>query len=104
MPSFDFELNGTKRGVDADGATPLLWILRDALGMTGTKYGCGEGYCGACTVLEDGDELRARPGDERPRGIGEPTVCPFAPAAVNALSRLVGRRLRELPVTSAAIA
>lgn len=39
--------------------TPLLWVLRDALGMTGTKYGCGVGICGACTILEDGKDVRA---------------------------------------------
>jgi len=59
MPRFEFELNGAVRGVDDDGATPLLWILRDTLGLTGTKYGCGEGFCGACTVIEDGSAVRA---------------------------------------------
>jgi len=52
-------VNGERREVEADGATPLLWILRDELALTGTKYGCGEGLCGACTVLEAGVAVRA---------------------------------------------
>ena len=53
------EINGTTRVVDADDAMPLLWVLRDLLGLTGTKYGCGEGICGSCTVLEDGKSVRS---------------------------------------------
>jgi len=45
--------------VDVDSVTPLLWILRDTLGLTGTKFGCGVGVCGACTVLENGEAVRA---------------------------------------------
>jgi len=52
-------LNGTSHNVDVDGDTPLLWVLRDVLGMTGTKYGCGIAQCGACTVLIDGDPVRS---------------------------------------------
>ncbi len=59
MPRFVLIVNGTPREVVADGATPLLWILRDELGLTGTKYGCGEGLCGACTVLEEGVAVRS---------------------------------------------
>lgn len=56
---FDLEVNGERRSVEADGATPLLWILRDELALTGTKYGCGEGLCGACTVLADDVAVRS---------------------------------------------
>jgi len=51
-------INGTKRQVDIEPDTPLLWVLRDELGMTGTKYGCGVAQCGACTVLVDGQPTR----------------------------------------------
>lgn len=59
MPSFSFVVNRRPRQVDADADTPLLWILRDNLGLTGTKYGCGVGICGACSVLENGKVVRS---------------------------------------------
>jgi isoquinoline 1-oxidoreductase subunit alpha len=46
--AFMLKINGTNRSVDVDGDTPLLWVLRDVLGMTGTKFGCGMALCGAC--------------------------------------------------------
>lgn len=52
-------VNGTVHEVDADDDTPLLWVLRDFLDMTGTKYGCGRGLCGACTVNIDGAAVRS---------------------------------------------
>ena len=52
-------VNGVAREVDADGEMPLLWALRDLLGLTGTKYGCGEALCGACTVHLDGRAVRS---------------------------------------------
>src|SRR2546429_8927503 len=52
-------VNGTARTVDVDGDTPLLWVLRDVLGMTGTKFGCGKALCGACTVHLDGVAIRS---------------------------------------------
>ena len=52
-------VNGVAREVDADEDMPLLWVLRDLLGLTGTKYGCGEALCGACTVHVDGQAVRA---------------------------------------------
>jgi isoquinoline 1-oxidoreductase alpha subunit len=53
MPT-TIKVNGIERAVDVDGDTPLLWVLRDVLGMTGTKFGCGMALCGACTVHIDG--------------------------------------------------
>src|SRR4051812_22033750 len=52
-------INGKTRDVDAGPSTPLLWVLRDTLGMTGTKFGCGAALCGACTVLLDGKPIRS---------------------------------------------
>ena len=52
-------VNGTPREVDVEGDMPLLWLLRDVLGLTGTKYGCGIAACGACTVLLNGQAVRA---------------------------------------------
>jgi isoquinoline 1-oxidoreductase subunit alpha len=52
-------VNGAKRTVDVDPNMPLLWVLRDVLGMTGTKYGCGIAQCGACTVHLDGKPVRS---------------------------------------------
>jgi len=53
------KVNGVDRTVDVDGDTPLLWVLRDVLGMTGTKFGCGQALCGACTVHLDGQPVRS---------------------------------------------
>ena len=53
------EVNGTRSEVDAPPDTPLLWVLRDQLGLTGTKYGCGIAQCGACTVHVDGEPKRS---------------------------------------------
>ena len=55
----DFILNGRRTQVTADPERPLLWVLRNELDLTGTKYGCGEGQCGACTVLMDGVARRS---------------------------------------------
>jgi isoquinoline 1-oxidoreductase subunit alpha len=52
-------VNGKSHDVDVEPATPLLWVLRDTLGLTGTKYGCGIAACGACTVHLDGEPVRA---------------------------------------------
>jgi len=52
-------INGTAREVDVDPSTPLLWVLREQVGLTGTKYGCGVAQCGACTVHVDGVAVRS---------------------------------------------
>lgn len=59
MPSFEIHVNGVRFTVEAAPDTPLLWILRDRLGLTGAKYGCGVGLCGTCTVLLDDIAVRS---------------------------------------------
>lgn len=54
MPKYNLTINKKKYSVEVDAGTPLLWVLRDKLGLTGTKYSCGEGICGSCTVHIDG--------------------------------------------------
>src|SRR6516165_12771807 len=59
MATISFEINGKPATVDVAGATPLLWVIRDNLNLTGTKYGCGMALCGACTVHIDGKAVRS---------------------------------------------
>ncbi len=59
MARYRLTINGRARDVDTEPDMPLLWVLRDRLALTGTKYGCGVGACGACTVLEDGRDVRS---------------------------------------------
>jgi isoquinoline 1-oxidoreductase alpha subunit len=59
MAKFNLTVNGAPHTVDVDPDTPLLWVLRDEIGLTGTKYGCGIGQCGACTVHIDGATARS---------------------------------------------
>lgn len=71
MPRLQLWINGERRDVEAPEGIPLLWLLRDHLGLLGTKFGCGRGLCGACTVHVDGEPVRscrlaaARVGDRR---------------------------------------
>lgn len=79
---FDLRVNGRTVSISVDPDEPLLWVLRDHLGLTGTKFGCGEGVCGACAVLIDGEAYRScvvsvgemTPGQEivTIEGIGQP--------------------------------
>ncbi|MFZ4759434.1 MAG: (2Fe-2S)-binding protein [Burkholderiaceae bacterium] len=59
MPTYTLTVNGSPRSADVDDDTPLLWVLRDTLGLTGTKFGCGVAACGACTVLVADDPIRS---------------------------------------------
>jgi len=59
MPKFDVRVNSRVHTVDVDADTPLLWVLCDSIGLTGTKFGCGVAQCGACTVFIDGRPLRS---------------------------------------------
>jgi isoquinoline 1-oxidoreductase alpha subunit len=59
MPVYNLQVNGRAYKVDVDADTPMLWVLRDHLRMVGTKYGCGIGQCGACTVHLDGNAVRS---------------------------------------------
>ena len=59
MARIDFVLNGERRQLDIDPDVPLLWVLREEFGLTGTKFGCGVAACGACTVLLDGQPTRS---------------------------------------------
>ncbi len=59
MSNITLTVNGSTREVDVDDDMPLVWILRDTLALTGTKFGCGVGVCGSCTVLEKGNAIRS---------------------------------------------
>ena len=59
MSSFTININGQKKTVTVDDDTPLLWVIRDELQLTGTKFGCGKGLCGACTIHLNGVETRS---------------------------------------------
>ena len=59
MPSYDLQINGQAYTVQAEAQMPLLWVLRDLVGLTGTKFSCGMGLCGSCTVLIDGEPTRS---------------------------------------------
>ena len=59
MSEFSLIINGEQRTVNVDSDTPLLWVIRDTLGYTGTKFGCGRGLCGACTIHLDGEAIRS---------------------------------------------
>ena len=75
-------VNGKKLRVDVDSQTPLLYVLRDHLNLTGTKYGCGEAKCGACTVLVEGQQMRScvTPPSSAERIERESEVSPSTPA------------------------
>ena len=98
-----FEVNGRRHDLDVSPDMPLLWVLRDNLGLTGTKFGCGLGQCGACTVHVDGDAVRScmtpasrrrRQEDHDHRG----AVADLNPSAADGVGCRAGAAVRLLPV------
>ena len=59
MKTVQFELNGSQVSVEVQDGESLMWVIREQLGLTGTKFGCGEGYCGSCTVIVNGEAVRS---------------------------------------------
>jgi isoquinoline 1-oxidoreductase subunit alpha len=92
MASFTLNVNGRQVTAEADPATPLLWVLRDTLGLTGTKFGCGASLCGACTIHLDGRAVRS-------------CVTPISDAAGKSITTIEGLSAdRSHPVQKAWIA
>src|SRR3954465_391276 len=89
-------VNGAAHSVDVDGDTPLLWILRDVLGMTGTKFGCGVALCGACTVLIDG--VPARSCVTRIAAIGEKSISTIEALGGTPIGQALQRAWLDLDV------
>jgi len=86
LPALTLHVNGERQVVEVAADTPLLWVLRDHLGLAGTKYGCGIGLCGSCTVLVDGQAVRSC---TTPVGqLGERRLVTIETTAVETVTRL----------------
>ena len=94
--AFTIKVNGTEHRVDVDGDTPLLWVLRDVLGLTGTKFGCGMALCGACTVHLNGAAIRScvMPIE----GVGDAEVTTIEAIDTTAAGRNIQRAWLDLEV------
>ncbi len=112
MSKFNLVINGSQFSVDVDPNTPVLWVLRDHLKLFGTKYGCGRGLCGACTIHLNGSPLRSC---QLPisavgknvittiEGLSKTGEHPFPPvfaAVANALYKAMGKRFYQQPFQS----
>lgn len=94
--TYNILVNGRARKVEADGDTPLLWALRDILGMSGTKFGCGAGLCGCCTVHVDGVATRAC---QTPiETVGASQITTIEGVSVSEIGRRVQRAWLDLEV------
>lgn len=88
MPTYDLRVNGETHRVDVPADMPLLWVIRDLIGLTGTKYGCGKAQCGACTVQLDGRPIRSC--TRRVSTVGEAevtTIEGLSPEGLHAVQR-----------------
>src|SRR5579884_1242347 len=88
MPAITFSVNGNATTFKGDPQMPLLWVLRDVLNLTGTKFGCGMSLCGACTVLIDGESTRSC-------SVPIADVAAKRVTTIEGLSNDVGRRLQK---------
>ncbi|HEY0651240.1 (2Fe-2S)-binding protein [Phenylobacterium sp.] len=94
--AYTLNVNGKAVSADVDGDTPLLWVLRDTLGMVGTKYGCGVAACGACTVHVDGQAMRSC---QIPvESVGKAKISTIEGMAKNAVGKKVQAAWMELDV------
>ena len=108
-----FKLNGQDTQTDVDPSTPLLWVIRDTLGMTGTKYGCGIGQCGACTVhlngtatrsyslpisMAEGKQITIIKNGKKLSTLGGNSMAQAPAALVNATFQATGKRYYNLPL------
>ena len=94
--AFTIKVNGTEHRVDVDGDTALLWVLRDVLGLTGTKFGCGMALCGACTVQLNG--LATRSCVMPVEGVGDAEVTTIEAIDTTAAGRNIQRAWLDLEV------
>ena len=88
MPTYSLRVNGERHQIDAPEDMPLLWVLRDLLGLVGTKFGCGENQCGACTVHADGSPIRSCSIEIAAIGDADiTTIEGLSPGGLNAVQR-----------------